>query len=149
MAWSRFRRVLALGGWLVLALLLAPGCAKEEFPKTYVVKGKAVFKNGKPFPGAELITFRLVTDPEQRAYGTIEKDGTFVLNTIALTSKARSARLPGAVEGEFLVNIRPGAGAGPLDPDDMPAGRQMMGIKLKKTYKIEAKEVNDITVIVE
>ena len=116
MAWSSFRRVLILGLWLPLALLLAPGCAKDEFPKTYVVKGKAVFKNGKPFPGAELITFSMVTDPEQRAYGTIEKDGTFVLNTIALYDAPGARDSPAPSRGSSKLTSAPAGASGKLDP---------------------------------
>jgi len=144
---SGFRRAPALVTWLALALLLVLGCAKEEMPKTYPVKGKVVLRNGKPLQGG-FITFTSVADPELRGYGEIAKDGTFTLNTIALTSKARSERLAGAVEGEFHVNIRPGGSiddgtGGPL----FGAGKQ--AFTLKKTYKIEAKENNDITVVVE
>ena len=70
-------------------------------PKTYSVKGKVVLKNGKPLKGG-FITFTSVTNHEQRAYGDIAADGTFTLDTVALTSKARSERLAGAVEGEFM-----------------------------------------------
>src|SRR5438093_1419289 len=102
MAWPRVRSAPALGPWLVLALLTAPGCAKEEMPKTYTVSGKVVLKNGKPLPGGDIV-FTSVANPDLRGYGDIAKDGTFTLNTIALTSNARSERLKGAVEGEFFV----------------------------------------------
>jgi hypothetical protein len=134
--------------WLVPVLLLVSGCAKEEMPKTYPVKGKVVLKNGKPLTGG-FITFTSVTNPELRGYGEIAKDGTFTLDTIALTSRARSERLAGAVEGEFHVNIRP-AGSIPDDGTGGPAfGGGKQAFTLKKTYKIEAKENNDITVVVE
>ena len=142
-----FRRAPALASCLVVAFLLVSGCAKEEMPKTYPVKGKVVLKNGKPLQGG-FITFTSVTDPELRGYGEIAKDGTFTLSTIALTSKARSERLDGAVEGEFHVNIRPSGSI-----DDGKGGPVVGGGKqaftLKKTYKIEAKGNNDITVVVE
>ncbi|MCI0463399.1 MAG: hypothetical protein L0Z62_41205 [Gemmataceae bacterium] len=116
-------------------------------PKTYTVKGKLVQKNGKPLPNAEIV-FTSVADPELRGYGVTEQDGTFTLGTIAHTSRGRSERLDGAVQGEFHVNIRPGP-RGPLDPANPPVGRGMAAFTLKKTYKIEPKETNDITVIVE
>ena len=143
---SVFRRVCVLEPWLVLVFLLAPGCSKEELPKTYAINGKAVRKDGKPFPGG-FVTFTSVTNPELRGYGTIEKDGTFTLATIALRSDASSERLPGAVEGEFYVNIRPDAGAGADAGPPVGGGKQ--AFTLKKTYKIEAKENNEITIIVE
>lgn len=147
MHWLGFPRASALVPWLVLVLLLVSGCAKEEMPKTYPVKGKVVLKNGKPLLGG-FITFTSITDPERRGYGQIAKDGTFTLNTIALTSKARSERLAGAVEGEFHVNIRPG-GSTDDGTGGPPVGGGKQAFTLKKTYKIEAKENNEITVVVE
>ena len=148
MSRSGFRRAGFGAVWLGLILVVVTGCAtKEEMPKTYTVKGKVVLKNGKPLAGG-FITFTLVTDEEQRAYGDIANDGTFTLDTVALTSKARSERLAGAVEGEFRVNIRPG---GSVDDGSggPPVGGGKPAFTLKKTYKIEAKENNDITVVVE
>jgi hypothetical protein len=144
---SGFRRAFALGPCLVPALLLVLGCAKEEMPKTYPVKGKVVLKNGKPLTGG-LITFTSIANQEHRAYGDIAKDGTFTLDTIALTSKARSERLAGAVEAEFLVTIRP---TGSVDDGTggPPVGGGRPAFTLKKKYKIEAKENNEITVVVE
>ena len=148
MSRSGFRRAGFGAVWLGLILVVVTGCAtKEEMPKTYTVTGKVVLKNGKPLTGG-FITFTSVTNDEQRAYGDIAKDGTFTLDTVALTSKARSERLAGAVEGEFRVNIRPGGSV-----DDGSGGPPIGGGKpaftLKKTYKIEAKENNEITVVVE
>ena len=94
------------------------------------------------------ITFTSVTDDEQRAYGDIAADGTFTLDTVALTSKARSERLAGAVEGDFKVTIRP-AGSTDDGSGGPPVGGGKPAFTLKKTYKIEAKENNEITVVVE
>jgi hypothetical protein len=145
MSWHGLRRATAARQWLMLVMLLAPGCAKEEMPKTYAVKGKVVSKNGKPYTSGQ-ITFMSVADPELRGYGTIEKDGTFTLDTIALTKSAGSERLPGAVEGEFKVNIRPGSGN---DSQAPPVFAGKAAFTLKKTYKIEAKENNELTIVVE
>ena len=148
MSRSGLRRAVFGAVWLGLILVVVTGCAtKEEMPKTYTVTGKVVLKNGKPLTGG-FITFTSVTNDEQRAYGDIAKDGTFTLDTVALTSKARSERLAGAVEGDFKVTIRPGGSV-----DDGSGGPPIGGGKpaftLKKTYKIEAKENNEITVVVE
>jgi hypothetical protein len=131
----------------VLVLLLATGCGKEELPKTYTVKGKVVLKNGKPLTGGE-IQFTSVADPELRGYGVIEKDGSFKLSTIGHTKSGRSQLLTGNVEGECYVNIRP---AGSVNPDGSgtPPGGGKPAFTLKKTYKVEPNENNDITVIVE
>ena len=140
-----FRRMSALVPCVALVFLLIPGCSKEELPKTYVVKGKCVMKNGKPLKGG-FITFMSVANPELRGYGSIEKDGTFTLDTVALRSNASSEMLPGAVEGEFNVNIRPDAGSTDGGPE---VGGGRPAFTLKKTYKIEPKEVNEIKVTVE
>lgn len=144
---SRFRRVSCIGTWLVLSLLLVAGCGKEEMPKTYTVKGKVVLKNRKPLAGG-FITFSSVANPEHRAYGDIASDGSFTLDTVALTSKARSARLSGAVEGDFRVTIRP---AGSVDDGTggPPVGGGKPAFTLKKMYKIEPKDNNELTVVVE
>jgi hypothetical protein len=144
MSRSGFRLAISLAMWLGLVLLLAPGCAREEMPKTYAVKGKVVRKDGKPLPGGDIV-FTSTTDPELRGYGIIQKDGTFTLGTIGHTSRGGSELLKGAVEGEFYVNIRPGRGGG----DDPPIGGGKAAFTLKKTYKVEAKENNEITVVVE
>lgn len=140
-----FQRVSVLITCLTLVFLLSPGCSKEELPKTYVVKGKCVQKNGKPFQGG-FITFTSIANPELRGYGEISKDGSFTLDTIALRKNASSEMLPGAVEGEFHVNIRPDSGSTDGGP---PVGGGKPAFTLKKTYQIEAKELNEITVIVE
>ncbi len=140
-----FHRVFVLVPCLAFVLLLSPGCSKEELPKTYIVKGTCVMKNGKPLKGG-FITFMSVADPELRGYGSIEKDGSFTLDTVALRSNASSEMLPGAVEGEFRVNIRPGAGSTDGGPE---VGGGKPAFTLKKTYKIEPKELNEITVTIE
>jgi len=98
-----------------------------------------ILKNGTPLAGGAIV-FTSVADPELRGYGTIAKDGTFMLDTIALTRNARGQKLPGAVEGAFSVNVRPQGGAG--GPGKGP-------VTLKKTYRVEAKDRNEITVVVE
>ena len=116
----RFRRVLA--GWtsLVAVVLLASGCAKDEMPKTYVVRGKVVRSDGQPFAGGA-ITFRPVADQELQAYGEIAADGTFTLHTLGHTKDGRAKNLKGTIEGEFRVQIEP------------PSGRPFW---LSKTYRI-------------
>ena len=143
---SRLRRSISLRTWIALALVWVLGCATEEMPKTYSVKGKVVFKSGKPMQGGN-ITFMSVADPELRGYGTIAKDGTFALGTIAHTSKGKSQNLEGAVEGDFRVNIYPGGGED--DPKMLGVAAAGRPFTLKKTYKVEAKESNEITVVVE
>ena len=148
MSRSRQRRAWLGALWFGTIFVLAPGCTNhEELPKTYAVKGKVVLKNGKPLKGG-FITFTSVTSDEQRAYGDVKEDGTFTLDTVALTSRARSERLTGAIEGDFKVTIRP-AGAVDDGKGGPPIGGGRPAFTLKKTYKIEAKENNDLTVVVE
>ena len=130
MGGSGVRRALALAlaPGLGLVLLLAAGCGKEEMPKTYEVKGKVVLRNGKPFPGGEIV-FTSVKDRELRGYGIIAKDGTFTLGTIGHTSRGRSQLLAGAVEGEFHVNIRPGGRGDGVTP---PVGAGKAAFTLAK-----------------
>ena len=143
-----FCRMRILGPCLAIVCLLLPGCSKEELPKTYLVKGKCVLKNGKPLAGG-FITFTSVANAEHRGYATIEQDGTFTLDTIALRSDSSSEMLPGAVEGEFSVNIRLDPGAGDSSGGGPPLGGGRPAFTLAKKYRIEAKEINELTVIVE
>ncbi|MEQ1824869.1 MAG: hypothetical protein ABL921_02955 [Pirellula sp.] len=140
---SIFRPVWIVAPWTLLLVLM--GCSQEALPKTYVVKGKCVQKSGKPLQGG-FITFTSIADPELRGYGEISKDGTFTRDTVALRKNATSEKLAGAVEGEFHVNIRPDSGSTDGGP---PIGGGKPAFTLKKTYQIEAKELNEITVIVE
>lgn len=140
-------RVLAFVPCLTFMIFLLPGCAKEALPKTYIVQGKVVLKNGKPLKGGT-ITFASVKNPEHRGYGTIDTDGTFTLDTVALRSDASSEMLKGGVEGEFIVSVRPEIGAA---EGAVPAGNSKAAqeFTLKKKYQIEAKELNELTVVFE
>src|SRR5688500_10087126 len=89
MSRSGFRRAAFGALWFGMTLVVVPGCTpKEELPETYTVTGKVVLKNGKPLKGG-FITVTSVSNDEQRAYGNIGEDGTFTLDTVALTSRAR------------------------------------------------------------
>jgi hypothetical protein len=112
---------------------LASGCAQEALPETYVVQGKVVGKDGRPFAGGA-ITFRPVANQEFQAYGEIAEDGAFTLHTLGHTSDGRARNLQGTIEGEFKVQI---------EPSD---GRPFW---LSKTYRIDPKDKNEITVVVE
>ena len=145
MLWLGFRRVLVCWTLLVAVILLASGCAKEEMPKTYPVKGTVVKKDGKPFTGGGQLTFMSVADPELRGYARIDKEGVFKVNTIGHTSRGSSKILDGAVDGMFRVSIRPDILG---DNNPVPAmfkGRQEF--LLKKHYKVEANDNNDLTVV--
>jgi hypothetical protein len=93
------------------AWLAAAGCSPG--PRAYPVKGKVVFKdNGKPL-GSGTVLFESVADPNQRASGEIQADGTYTL--------ANNVGANGAVEGEHRVLIMtplPEYGQNPRGPFD-------------------------------
>jgi hypothetical protein len=66
------------------------------------VKGKVVYKGGKPFTGGGGLTiwFETVAPPHHRASGLVEENGEFVLSFIEEKS--------GAPEGEHRVRFDPG-----------------------------------------
>ena len=131
MLWLGFRRGLACRASLVLVVVLAAGCSKEEMPKTYIVQGKVIRKDGQPYKGGAIM-FRSLSNRELQAYAEIFEDGTFKLHTLGHTKQGHARKLEGTIEGEFQVSIEP------------PGGRPAW---LKKTYHIEAKQKNDITVV--
>lgn len=131
------RRLRAARTSLVVVVLLASGCAKmEEMPKTFVVQGKVVRKDGKPFTGGGAIMFRPLSNHELQAYGEIAENGTFTLHTLGHTKDGHARRLDGTIEGEFQVQIEP----------PMGKGRPFW---LSKSYRIEPNEKNEITVVVD
>jgi hypothetical protein len=99
------RRLLTLAA---LALLALTGCGA---PKTYPVQGKVVFDGGnlQQLAGGSV---ELVhnSDRSVRAYGTIQPDGTFVLQTLY-----QGEQLPGALEGTYQARVVL-AGDGDLPP---------------------------------
>ena len=136
MSWLASRSALACWTSLAAVMLWASGCAKEEMPKTYVVHGKVVRKDGQPFTGGGAITFRPVSNQELQAYGEIAEDGTFTLHTVGHTQSGHARNLQGTIAGEFQVQIEPPMGKG-------------WAFWLSKTYRIEPNEKNEITVVVD
>jgi hypothetical protein len=85
---------------LALALLGPAGCGKGK-PKTYPVKGKVEFVDGKIEALAESnVEFQLEGESKVRAYGKIEPDGRFVMQTFH-----EGKSLPGAPEGTYRARI--------------------------------------------
>lgn len=110
------------------------GCGQTQSvtpPKTYMVEGVVVRKDGTPFPGG-MINFRPAAPSEFSSNGLIQDDGTFTLETIA-----GNAKVAGAQEGEHHVMVLPKGTTQDLKP-----------IVLKKTYKVEPAD-NKITVRLE
>ena len=109
-----------------LALPASVGCA--GMPRTYPVKGKVVFKGGKPVTDGR-IQFQSATDPQFKALGDIDQDGSFSLTTYIGTNKAQ-----GAPQGPYSVVVE-------LErPADVVA--------LPNTYTVEPRE-NEFTIVVE
>src|SRR5262245_6295390 len=82
---------LALGA--ALLLVSTPGCGKR-IPKTYPVKGKVIHKGGRPVTYGR-VELQSKSDPQLRAVGDIQTDGTF-----SLTTHLGGKSVAGAVEGE-------------------------------------------------
>ncbi len=102
--------------WTALLAVSLGGCGASS-PKTYPVKGKLVFKGDdiKRFIGGT-IEFVLKDDPNVRAAGVIEEDGTFSLNTYHDGKK-----LKGAVPGHYQILVHPPGWGSPLGSADATA----------------------------
>jgi hypothetical protein len=111
-----------------LLLLAIIGCG-PTIPRTYPVKGKVVWKGGKPVNDGR-IEFRSLADEELKAIGEIERDGTFTL----VTHKGGRTRA-GAVAGQHRVVVEPDLG--PRAPPQV--------VTLPKPYTVEPRE-NDFTI---
>jgi hypothetical protein len=118
--------VLTLG--TVLLLAGGPGCG-SGIPKTYPVKGKVVWKGGKPVDDGR-IEFQSLSEPDLKAVGEIESDGTFSLTTFK-EGKTRE----GAVAGQHKVVVEP----------DMGDGKPALVVTLPNPYTVEPKR-NDFTI---
>jgi hypothetical protein len=80
--------------------IAATGCG-GRIP-THPVKGKVVYKDGKPFTGGGGLTvwFESTHPPHHRSSGLVEENGEFVLSFIEENS--------GAPQGEHRVRFDPG-----------------------------------------
>jgi hypothetical protein len=99
----RARQTLArfeFGSACLIALcvgLAQSGCG-DGLPKTYPVRGKVIFKGGKPMTSGTVMV-QSVTHPDIVASGDLGPDGSFELHS--------SLGKPGMVEGELRVLIEP------------------------------------------
>src|SRR5262245_34303698 len=109
---------LALGAALLLAGV--PGCG-SGIPKTFPVKGRVVWKGGKPVDDGR-IEFRSLSEPDLTAVGEIGSDGTFTLTTFK-EGKTRE----GAVAGQHKVIVEP----------DVPDGQRALVVVLPDPYTVE------------
>jgi hypothetical protein len=86
---------------LVVAAFAVAGIVGCGGLKTYPVKGKVVFKGGRPVTSGGRIEFQSTADPQVKATGWIElKDGSF-----SLTTYKDGKQIDGAVEGPHRVVV--------------------------------------------
>jgi hypothetical protein len=109
-----------------LALIAITGCG--GMPRTYPVQGKVVFKGGKPVTDGR-IQFQSAADPQFKALGDIDKDGSFSLTTYIGAKKAQ-----GAPQGPYSVVVE--------------LERPAEVVALPTPYTVEPRD-NDFTIAIE
>jgi hypothetical protein len=109
-----------------VALVGIVGCS--GMPPTYTVKGKVVFKGGKPVKDGR-IQFQSTADPQIKALGDIGTDGSFLLTTYVGARKVQ-----GAPEGSYNVVVE--------------LERPTEVVALPNPYTVQPSE-NDFTIVVE
>jgi hypothetical protein len=110
-----------------LTLVGVVGCG-WGMPRTYAVQGKVVFKGGKPVTDGK-IQFQSAVDPQFKAMGDIDQDGSFSLTTYIGAKKAN-----GAPEGPYSVVVE--------------LERPAEVIALPNSYTVEPR-ANDFTIVIE
>ncbi len=117
----------ALVKWAAVVLMAVAGCG-PGLPKTYPVKGKVVFKGGKPVTDGR-IQFQSSADPQNKALGDIDQDGSF-----SLTTYVGAKKVSGAPAGTYNVVVEL----------ERPAAQ----VALPTKYTVEPHE-NDFTIVIE
>jgi hypothetical protein len=110
-----------------VALAGIVGCG-PGMPKTYPAKGKVVFKGGKPVTDGR-IQFQSATDPQIKALGEIDEDGSFSLKTYVGAKNAG-----GIPAGPYSIVVE--------------LERPTRVVALPSTYTVEPRE-NDFTITIE
>lgn len=123
-------------GLLIAFVANVAGCSRAgpKPPKTYPVKGKVLYEDGRPY-GPGMIEFRSKSQPII-AIGEIQADGSFTLNTLNDREK-----LSGAIEGDCVVALIPPQ---PADRANRK-GSVPMPITLPETYAIKPQQ-NDFAI---
>ena len=85
---------------VAMAMAVLPGLVGcgDDGPKTYPVKGKFLYKDGKPVTSGDVL-FESLVDPKVQASGQLQPDGSFEL--------ASNLGKPGTLAGEHRVMILP------------------------------------------
>ena len=123
-AWP-YRKMLQLVA--IITLVGFGGCG-SGMPRTYPAKGKVVFKGGKPVTDGR-IQFQSVSDPQIKALGEIDKDGSFFLTTYVADKNVR-----GAPAGPYRVAVE--------------LERPTKVVALPDAHTVEPQE-NDFTIVIE
>jgi hypothetical protein len=110
-----------------ITLMGVAGCG-SGMPPTFPVKGRVVFKQGKPVTDGR-IQFQSAADPQIKALGDIDNDGSFLLTTYVGAKKVQ-----GAPEGSYNVVVE--------------LERPTEVVALPSTYTVEPRE-NDFTIVIE
>jgi hypothetical protein len=110
---------------VALGAMIGTGCG---MPATYPAKGKVVFKGGKPVTDGK-IQFQSTTDPQMKALGDIDADGSFSLTTHI---EAKTAR--GAPAGTYRVIVE--------------LEKPIKVVALPAAYTVESRE-NEFTIVIE
>lgn len=92
---QRIRSSLAI---LLFILFASESGCTEDGPKTYPVKGKVTYKDGKPVTSGNIL-FESVSDTKIQAAGDLQADGSFELGS--------NLGKPGTVAGDHRVLIIP------------------------------------------
>jgi hypothetical protein len=117
----------ALMSAAAIVLVGIVGCG-SGMPKTYPVKGKVVFKGGKPVTDGR-IQFQRPADAQIKALGDIDQDGSF-----SLTTYVGAKKVPGAPVGPYSVVVE--------------LERPTKVVALPSTFTVEPRE-NDFTIAIE
>jgi hypothetical protein len=111
---------------LLLALLPAPGCSRDEkLPPTFPVSGTVSWKGGGPLSGGQVQLVAAV-DAGLTVTGTIDREGKFSVST----SKNRK-KVAGAPAGDYRVTVYP-----PELPDTGPP----VPVTLPRPFRVQEKE---------
>jgi hypothetical protein len=91
---------------LLLTAALLGGCGSGG-PKTHPVKGKVVTARADDLKSlvGQAVEFQSAVEPETRAFGQIQSDGSFTLSTYR-----QGVSLPGAIEGTHAARLMVDAG---------------------------------------
>jgi hypothetical protein len=137
-------KAVILAGLVVLAL---GGCG-PTVPKYPQVKGKIVFKDGNvALLAGGYVRFESVSDPNVRAVGPIDDDGTFVMGSPG--KEKTDKMIAGVPEGEYRARIELPAGETEEGKPRAVIHRRYLDFKTSGLRYTVGPGVNDITIEVQ